>query len=73
MHEVMESMGLEKERLDMIFVSAAEGSRFRQLCIKFDEQIRKCGPNPLKPLQMAALAEEKAKAKKRSAKKSAKK
>ncbi len=65
----MESMGLEKERLEMIFVSAAEGSRFRQLCIKMDEQIRKCGPNPMKKLQIELTAAAEAKARKRAAKK----
>ena len=73
MHEVMESMGLERERLEMIFVSAAEGSRFQQLCTKMDTTIRKLGPNPLKALQIAVVAEEKAKAAKRAARKSAKK
>jgi len=43
-------MGIQKERLKMIFVSAAEGERFRQLCIEMDTVIRKLGPNPMKSL-----------------------
>jgi F420-non-reducing hydrogenase iron-sulfur subunit len=47
----MESIGFERERLQMIFVSAAEGDRWRQLCQEMDAKIRELGPNPLKKLQ----------------------
>jgi len=69
MQEVLESMGLERERLQMIFVSAAEGARFRQLCIQMDETIRKLGPNPLKPIQAALQEAEAKKAKRKSTRK----
>lgn len=44
----METVGLEPERIKMLFISAAEGDRFRQICIEMDNQIRKLGPNPIK-------------------------
>jgi coenzyme F420-reducing hydrogenase delta subunit len=43
-------MGIQKERLKMIFVSAAEGERFRQFCVEMDTAIKKIGPNPMKSL-----------------------
>jgi len=50
LQDILETMGIQKERLKMIFVSAAEGERFRQLCIEMDTVIRKLGPNPMKSL-----------------------
>jgi hypothetical protein len=61
-------MGLERERVQMIFVSAAEGERFRQLATKMDKQIRKLGPSKLREHQQTAFAKAVKKAKKRKAK-----
>jgi Methyl-viologen-reducing hydrogenase, delta subunit len=44
-------MGLERERLQMIFISAAEGERFKNLSVQMDAQIRKLGPNPIRVIQ----------------------
>ncbi|TFG08029.1 MAG: hydrogenase iron-sulfur subunit [Promethearchaeota archaeon] len=49
LHEVLKAIGLEPERIRMEFCSSAEGSKFREVAIEFDETIRKLGPNPLRP------------------------
>ncbi len=51
LQDIMETIGLETQRLQVVFVSAAEGERFRQICIDMDATIRKLGPNPLLPYQ----------------------
>jgi coenzyme F420-reducing hydrogenase delta subunit len=38
-------MGVERERLQIAFVSAAEGERFRQICVDMDATIRNLGPS----------------------------
>jgi len=43
---VVESLGLEAERLRLSWVSASEGERFRQVVEEFTETIRALGPNP---------------------------
>jgi F420-non-reducing hydrogenase iron-sulfur subunit len=43
---VVESLGLEAERLRLSWVSASEGERFRQVVEEFTEKIRSLGPNP---------------------------
>lgn len=70
LQDVLETMGLERERLQMIFVSAAEGARFQQLATKMDTQIRKLGPSKLRIHQAAAAkaAAQKAKKKKKKGK-----
>jgi F420-non-reducing hydrogenase iron-sulfur subunit len=54
LQDVMESFGLEKDRLRMDFASAAEGERFRQIAITMDQTIRKLGPSPIKSLTTTA-------------------
>jgi coenzyme F420-reducing hydrogenase delta subunit len=44
----MQTIGIEPDRLQQYFVSAAEGDRFRQLSAEMDYKIRSLGPNPLK-------------------------
>jgi F420-non-reducing hydrogenase iron-sulfur subunit len=56
LHEVLEAIGIEKERLQMMFVSAAEGERFRQLAVEMDATIRKLGPSKLRLYQIQAKA-----------------
>jgi coenzyme F420-reducing hydrogenase delta subunit len=51
LQDIMETLGLDRERLQVVFVSAAEGERFRQICIDMDAIIRKLGPNPLLNIQ----------------------
>jgi len=62
-------MGLERDRIEMIFVSAAEGARFRQLVTEMTNRIKKLGPTKLRAQQEAALEKAAAKARKRAARK----
>ena len=66
--DVIETMGLERERVQMIFVSAAEGERFRQLVTKMDKDIRKLGPSILRKHQHTAAVAAAEKARKKKAK-----
>jgi len=66
LQEVMETFGLERDRLGMIFVSAAEGERFKNLSIEMDQKIRKLGPSPIKAINAAKKAADRAKAQKKT-------
>ncbi len=44
--KVVESLGLEADRLRLSWISASEGVRFQQVVEEFTEKIRKLGPNP---------------------------
>lgn len=48
MHRLLEFTGLERERLLVEWVSAAEGARFAQVVTTFTEQVRALGPIALK-------------------------
>ncbi len=48
MMEILEDLGIEKERLMLRWISASEGERFAQTVKEFVETIKKLGPNPLK-------------------------
>jgi F420-non-reducing hydrogenase iron-sulfur subunit len=39
---------LEPERLEMFFLSSAEGVRFAEIATEMTERARQLGPNPLK-------------------------
>ena len=41
---VLEQFGIERERFRLEWVSASEGTKFRQVCNEFTEQIRTLGP-----------------------------
>jgi len=69
LQDVLEAIGLERERIRMIFVSAAEGARFQQFAAEMDNTIRKLGPSKLHQHQIVATAEAKAKADARARKK----
>jgi F420-non-reducing hydrogenase iron-sulfur subunit len=45
---VMETLGLEEDRIWVKWISAAEGKKFAEIMTDFTEEIRKKGPNPLK-------------------------
>jgi coenzyme F420-reducing hydrogenase delta subunit len=64
LQDVLETMGLERDRIKMIFVSAAEGERFRQLAVEMDTTIRKLGPSKLRKLQQEIAAKQTKKAQK---------
>ncbi len=46
--ELLAQVGLEPERLEMFFLSAAEGIRFAEIATEMTERARQLGPNPLK-------------------------
>jgi Fe-S oxidoreductase/coenzyme F420-reducing hydrogenase delta subunit len=48
--EVLDKLGLGKERMKLEWVSASEGQKFAATMKDFTEQIRTLGPNPLPPL-----------------------
>ena len=72
LQDVLEAIGLERERIRMIFISAAEGERFRQFAVEMDNTIRKLGPSKLHQHQIVATAEAKAKAEAKARKKASK-
>jgi F420-non-reducing hydrogenase iron-sulfur subunit len=44
MHNILEYMGIERERLLVDWVSAAEGARFAEMATTFAAQVRELGP-----------------------------
>jgi coenzyme F420-reducing hydrogenase delta subunit len=44
----LEEIGLDKQRLQMINISAAMGSKFALSATDFTEEVRQLGPNPIK-------------------------
>jgi len=46
--ELLKLIGLEEERVQMRYCSAAEGERFAKMSLEVTNKILKLGPNPLK-------------------------
>ncbi|TFG12198.1 hydrogenase iron-sulfur subunit [Candidatus Thorarchaeota archaeon] len=46
--ELVDKLGMNKERVKMVFVSAAEGDLFAKHINDFAEKIREIGPNPIR-------------------------
>ena len=46
--ELLDQIGLGGERLEMYFLSSAEGARFAEIATEMTERIRELGPNPLR-------------------------
>ena len=46
--KLLESMGLEPERVKLSWIAASEGPKFAQVAKEFTEEIKKLGPNPAK-------------------------
>ena len=44
---LLDEIGLCGERLEMYFLSSAEGVRFAEIASEMTERIRELGPNPL--------------------------
>jgi coenzyme F420-reducing hydrogenase delta subunit len=44
---LLDEIGLGGERLEMYFLSSAEGARFAEIATEMTESIRALGPNPL--------------------------
>ncbi len=49
LENVVHELGIEKERLQLNWISASEGERFANFIRDVTEQIKKLGPSPLKP------------------------
>jgi coenzyme F420-reducing hydrogenase delta subunit len=45
---LLETIGLGKDRLEMFFMSSAEGGRFSEVAREMTERVRKLGPSPIK-------------------------
>ena len=58
----------ERDRIQMMFFSAAEGERFRQLTTKMDQTIRRLGPSKIRLYQQDAAVKAAAKAAAKAAK-----
>ena len=46
--ELLDQIGLGGQRLEMYFLSSAEGARFAEIATEMTERIRELGPNPLR-------------------------
>ncbi len=46
--QILKTIGLEEERLDMFFMSGGQGQTFAEAATKMTERIRALGPSPLK-------------------------
>jgi len=51
--KVLETLGLEPERVEMYNMSAAEGPRFAEVANEFTERIRELGPSPVRSAKAA--------------------
>ncbi|KCZ71431.1 coenzyme F420-reducing hydrogenase, delta subunit [Candidatus Methanoperedens nitroreducens] len=49
LESVVRELGIEKERLQLNWISASEGEKFASFIRDVTEQIKKLGPSPLKP------------------------
>jgi F420-non-reducing hydrogenase iron-sulfur subunit len=52
--KILEFSGIEPERLNLKWVSSAEGPRFAKVVTDFVEKIRGLGPSPLRKTSPAA-------------------
>jgi len=52
LQRVLESLGLEPERLRLEWVSASEGDRFAVLVKDMTEEIAKLGPSPFRSIEV---------------------
>jgi F420-non-reducing hydrogenase iron-sulfur subunit len=46
--QILKSIGLQEERLDMVFMSGGQGQEFADKASEMTERVRALGPNPLK-------------------------
>ncbi|NHK32313.1 MAG: hydrogenase iron-sulfur subunit [Asgard group archaeon] len=47
LHKLLESFGIEKDRLRLEFISAGEGNKFADTVITMVEKLKELGPSPL--------------------------
>jgi coenzyme F420-reducing hydrogenase delta subunit len=48
--EILQEIGMDKERLEMFNMSASMGTKFAEVANNFTEKIRRLGPTPLKKI-----------------------
>ena len=46
--KILETLGLEAERVRLSWISASEGPRYAEVVNEFTEKIKELGPNPIK-------------------------
>lgn len=46
--KLLKEIGLDEERLEMYYMSSAEGARFAEVASEMTEKIKNLGPNPLR-------------------------
>jgi F420-non-reducing hydrogenase iron-sulfur subunit len=46
--DLLNQIGLDGERLEMVFLSSAEGKRWAEIVTEMTDRIRELGPNPLR-------------------------
>ena len=46
--QILKTIGLEQDRLEMYFMSGGQGQEFAEKASEMTERVRKLGPNPLK-------------------------
>jgi len=51
--KVLESLGIEPERIEMYNMSSAQGPRFAEVAREFTERIKELGPSPVRTAQAA--------------------
>ncbi len=47
MHQLLETVGVDSERLQFYNLSAAMGPRWAEICTEFTEKISELGPSPI--------------------------
>jgi F420-non-reducing hydrogenase iron-sulfur subunit len=45
---LLDQIGLGGERLEMVFLSSAEGKRWAEVATEMTDRVRELGPNPLR-------------------------
>ncbi len=45
---LLETLGIERERLRLAWISASEGAKFAETVTEFTNQLKELGPNPLR-------------------------
>ena len=48
LNRVVQSLGLEDERLKLTWISASEAKKYQQVVTEFTERIKELGPNPIR-------------------------
>jgi len=55
---LMSQLGLEPERLRLEWISAAEGDKFARVMREMVSDLKRLGPSPLRPLEVAVAGED---------------